>query len=124
MKPPKSTRNDVFVQYKLWLSTISGEGIIGEGRIKLLQEISDKGSLSAAAEALGMSYRKAWGDIKRAEELLGYPLTEKQRGGKQGGRSELTPAAVRLLEAYQALKKEVNRNLDDATANFRRRMNE
>jgi len=124
MKPNKSTRSDVFVQYKLWLSTISGESIIGEGRIMLLQEIADRGSLSAAAEALGVSYRKAWGDLRRAEELLGYPLTEKERGGIAGGRSRLTPAALRLLEAYAALKRELSRNINAATADFQRRINE
>jgi molybdate transport system regulatory protein len=124
MKPPKSTRQDVFVQYKLWLSNLSGESIIGENRLRLLQEISDRGSLSAAALALGVSYRKAWGDLRRAEELLGYPLTVKHRGGQKGGCSELTPAAKRLLEAYDALKKELNRSFGEATADFRRRINE
>ena len=81
MKPPRSSKNDVFLRYKLWLSAVSGEGIIGEGQYQLLREIEKKGSLKAAAECLGTSYRKAWGDIKNAEELLGYDLTEKVRGG-------------------------------------------
>lgn len=123
MKPPKSTRKDVFIQYKLWLSSISGEGIIGEGKIRLLSEIAAKGSLSAAAESLGLSYRKAWGDVKKAEELLGYQLTEKHRGGKDGGGSILTPRAEKLLEAYNALKKELNRNMDDAFSDFQDKIN-
>lgn len=123
MKPPKSTRTDVFIHYKLWLSSVSGEGIIGDGKIRLLLEIAEKGSLSAAAEALGLSYRKAWGDIRKAEQLLGYPLTEKHRGGKDGGSSILTPQALRLLEAYQALKGEFNRHMDDAFQKFHDRIN-
>lgn len=122
MKPPKSSRSDVFVQYKLWLSTVSGEGIIGEGKVRLLEEIASHGSLSAAAENMGMSYRKAWGDIKKAEQLLGFPLTEKHRGGKSGGRSLLTPQADRLLKAYHALKKEINRNMDHAFDEFYKKM--
>ena len=124
MKPPKSTRNDVFIQYKLWLQSISGEGIIGEGKIRLLQKIAELGSLSAAAEVLGMSYRKAWGDIRKAEKLLGYPLTEKHRGGRDGGSSVLTPRAIRLLEAYNALKMDFSRNLDEAVTEFKRRISE
>lgn len=122
MKPPKSTRNDVFVQYKLWLSSVSGEGIIGEGKIRLLQAVDELGSLSAAANSLGLSYRKAWGDIKKAEKLLGYELTEKHRGGKDGGKSVLTPAAARLLEAYRALQLEVNRNIDSAVHDFQKKI--
>jgi molybdate transport system regulatory protein len=124
MKPPKSTRKDVFVHYKLWLSSVTGEGILGEGKIRLLEEIAARGSLSAAAGALGLSYRKAWGDIKRAEELLGYPLTEKHRGGKAGGRSTLTPQANRLLEAYHILKTEVDKTMDTAFGDFQRKVNE
>jgi len=124
MKPPKSTRKDVFVQYKLWLASVSGEGIIGEGKVQLLQSIDELGSLSAAATALGLSYRKAWGDIRKAEELLGYDLTEKHRGGKDGGRSTLTPAARRLLEAYRALRVEVTRNIDTAVNEFQNKIKE
>jgi molybdate transport system regulatory protein len=118
MKPPKSSRNDVFVQYKLWLSSVSGEGIIGDGKVRLLEAIHDTGSLSAASERMGLSYRKAWGDIRKAETLLGYPLTEKHRGGKDGGSSRLTPQALRLLEAYKALQKETERSVEKAFRDF------
>jgi len=118
MKPPKSSRNDVFVQYKLWLSSVSGEGIIGDGKVRLLEAIRDTGSLSAAAERMGLSYRKAWGDIRKAEALLGYPLTDKHRGGKDGGSSILTPQAIRLLEAYKALQAETERSVENAFREF------
>ncbi|MBU3928739.1 MAG: molybdenum-binding protein, partial [Bacteroidetes bacterium] len=68
MKPPKSSKNDVFLRYKLWLSAVSGEGIVGESTHLLLRKIEEMGSLKAAAEFLGISYRKAWGDIKKSEE--------------------------------------------------------
>ncbi len=124
MQPPKTTREEVFLQYKLWLESVSGEGIIGEGKIHLLLEIRERGSLSAAATAMGLSYRKAWGDIRKAETLLGYPLTEKHRGGKDGGSSVLTPQALRLLDAWVALKKEVNRKVDEAFHAFQKRVNQ
>lgn len=119
MKPPRSSRNDVFLKYKLWLSAVSGEGIIGDGQYKLLKAIEEKGSLKAAAELLGTSYRKSWGDIKKAEELLGYELTEKQRGGKDGGKSELTSRAINLLEAYDALHKKMDTAIEDAYDDFK-----
>ncbi len=119
MKPPRSSKNDVFLRYKLWLSAVSGEGIIGEGQYSLLRAIQGKGSLKAAAEELGTSYRKAWGDIKKAEELLGYDITEKHRGGKDGGKSILTNKALNLLEAYDELHKKMDNAIEDAYEDFK-----
>ncbi|MCF8298029.1 MAG: LysR family transcriptional regulator [Saprospiraceae bacterium] len=118
MKPPRSSKNDVFLRYKLWLSAVSGEGILGDGKYRLLRTIEEKGSLKAAADSLGMSYRKAWGDIKKAENLLGYDLTDKHRGGKDGGKSTLTDKAKNLLEAYDALHKKMDTAIADACVEF------
>ncbi len=122
MKPPRSSKNDVFLRYKMWLSAVSGEGILGDGKYKLLRTIEEKGSLKAAAEHLGMSYRKAWGDIKKAEELLGYNLTDKHRGGKDGGKSILTDKAKNLLEAYNALQKKMDNAIEDAYVDFKEKI--
>ncbi len=122
MKPPRSSKNDVFLRYKLWLSAISGEGIIGEGQYKLLRGIEELGSLKAASDMLGTSYRKAWGDIKKAEELLGYDLTEKHRGGKDGGKSLISAKAKTLLEAYDALHKKMDTAIEDAYEDFKEKI--
>lgn len=119
MKPPRSSKNDVFLRYKLWLSAVSGEGIIGEGQYQLLRAIEGNGSLKAAAEELGTSYRKAWGDIRKAEELLGFDLTDKHRGGKDGGKSTITVKAKNLLEAYDALHKKMDDAIEEAYDEFK-----
>ena len=46
-----------------------------------------------------MSYRAAWGKIKRTEEILGFKLIEKERGNKTGYR--LTEAARTLRKSYR-----------------------
>lgn len=122
MKPPRSSKNDVFLRYKLWLSAVSGEGIIGESKYKLLRTIEKLGSLKAASDSLGVSYRKAWGDIKESEELLGYDLTEKTRGGVGGGKSALTSRAKNLLEAYDALHKKMDNAIEDAYDDFKKQI--
>lgn len=119
MKPPRSSRNDVFLRYKLWLSAVSGEGIIGENTYAILKAIDQTGSLKSASEKLGVSYRKAWGDIKNSEELLGYDLTEKHRGGVGGGASKLTSKAQNLLEAYDTLHKKMDTAIEDAYEDFK-----
>ncbi len=98
---------------------MSGEGIISEDTYHLLMKIKEKGSLKRAAEEQNMSYRKAWGDIKKAEEMLEYELTEKTRGGIGGGRSKLTGKAEKLLEAYHALHKKFDESIEEAYQEFR-----
>lgn len=121
-KRGKSNRFNVLLNYKLWLSSMSGEGIISEEVYALLTGIRDNASLKAAAAGCGMSYRKAWGDIKKAEELLGYALTDKTRGGKDGGRSVLTPAAAKLLEAYTALHEKLDDAVEEAYREMKKKM--
>ena len=121
-KRGKSNRFNVLLNYKLWLSSMSGEGIISEEVYALLLGIRDKGSLKAAAGDAGISYRKAWGDLKQAESLLGYDLTDKTRGGKDGGQSKLTPAARKLLEAYTALQKKLDVAVEEAFLELKMKM--
>ncbi|MCG8531450.1 MAG: LysR family transcriptional regulator [Desulfovibrionales bacterium] len=82
----------------LWLETQAGV-LIGQGRLQLLEYIQHTGSLSAAAKALGMSYRAAWGKIKSSEKILGIELLE-QRSGK-GTAAQLSAAAIHLIASYR-----------------------
>ena len=115
----KPSKFEIFLNYKLWLSSVTGEGIIEEDRYKLLQLIKEKGSLKAAADEMKISYRKAWGDLKKAEELLGYELIIRQRGGKEGGTSQLTGKAAKLLEAYDMLHTKMDDAVEQAYEEFK-----
>ena len=115
----KPSKFEIFLNYKLWLSSVTGEGIIEEDRYKLLQLIKEKGSLKAAADEMDISYRKAWGDLKKAEELLGYELLDRHRGGKDGGQSILTDKAIKLLEAYNELHIKMDDAVENAYEEFR-----
>ena len=118
----KDSQQGVFLRYKIWLATITGDGVLGEGRWKLLAGVDKHHSLRAAAEEMGVSYRKAWGDIRQAEEVLGYQIIRKERGGHGGGRSNLTSKGRKLLEAFQALQKELDRSVEDAFRRFNERV--
>jgi len=45
--------------------------------------------------------------------------SEKHRGGKDGGKSELTSKAKNLLEAYDALHKKMDTAIEDAYEDFK-----
>jgi molybdate transport system regulatory protein len=69
----------VTVHFRLWLESPSGI-VFGPGRAMLLAKIEETGSLNQAAKALGISYRAAWGKLKKTEEILGIALCNKTRG--------------------------------------------
>jgi len=115
----KPSKFEIFLNYKLWLSSVTGEGIIEEDKYKLLKLIDAKGSLKAASDELGISYRKAWGDLKKAESLLGYELIIRHRGGKTGGQSLLTEKAQKLCEAYDVLHTRMDDAVEKAYEEFK-----
>lgn len=63
--------------------------------IDLLRTLRECGSISAAARALGGSYRHTWGALKHWEQVLGAELVV----WTQGQAARLTPLAERLLWA-------------------------
>jgi len=72
----------------------------------LLQKIQETGTLSDAAKALEMSYRHAWGLIKKTENLIGEPLLKTRKGGRSGGGgAQLTETGERLLKEFLRVKK-------------------
>ncbi|MDQ7833885.1 MAG: LysR family transcriptional regulator [Humidesulfovibrio sp.] len=87
----------------LWLESEDGM-LFGMGRAQLLEMVALLGSLNQAAKALGMSYRAAWGRIKRTEEALGEKLLV-QASGRKG--YELTPLASDLVREFAAWHSEV-----------------
>jgi len=99
---------------KLYLSADDLEGVFGEGKWRLLDAIRRQGTLVSAARTLGRSYRKAWGDIRRAEQGLGKKLVEPSRGGSQKGKTELTPFAVSLMEAWDLYRTETRKAMNRA----------
>jgi len=94
------------VRSKVWF--VAGDKhVFGIGLGRLLDNVDRFGSLRAAAQAAGMSYRYAWGSIKTAEKHLGKKLIEPQVGGVGGGRSSLAAEGRRLLDVFKQLNKEV-----------------
>ena len=82
----------------------SGEKFFGEGPCRLLRAVEQTGSLRAAAQAMGMAYTKALKILRRAEQALGFALTTRAAGGREGGGSRLTPQGKEWLQRYEAYR--------------------
>ncbi|MCU0639359.1 MAG: LysR family transcriptional regulator [Candidatus Krumholzibacteria bacterium] len=92
---------------RLFIVEDENGGFFGDGRCELLKAVMEHGSLSGAAEALGRGYRKAWADIRKAEEATGLKLVVRERGGARGGSSKLTESGERLVRAWERYSGEV-----------------
>ncbi len=77
------------------------EKFFGEGPCRLLHAIEETGSLSSAARSMGMAYTKALKILNKAESALGYSLTTRRSGGKDGGGSSLTKEGKEWLQQYE-----------------------
>lgn len=82
----------------------NGDKFYGEGPCRLLALIEETGSLRKAAISMGMAYTKALRILNRAEEVLGYPLTERTVGGSSGGGTCLTQKGKEWNQKYAAYR--------------------
>jgi len=99
---------------KLWFNSAGVTGVFGDGKWRLLKAIDDTESLSAASQSIRISYRKAWGDLKKAQDALHTPLVQKQRGGSAGGRTVLTSKGRKWLEAYTEFRRDIEIAMEEA----------
>jgi len=114
---------DVFLSYHVWLTSKSKEGKLTQEVVSLLKEIEQSGSLKKAAEKRQQSYRKAWGDLQKAEQFVGFPLVEATRGGKDGGLTRLSPDGIELVKAFDELAIQFDTAIHDITRRFFRELN-
>lgn len=89
---------------KIKLQLYCGEEIaMGPGKADLLEAIEREGSISAAARALSMSYRRAWLLVDTMNRCWGDRLVQTGGGGRGG--ASVTEPGRRVLSAYRALQR-------------------
>lgn len=85
---------------KFWIEGSNGFALCG-WLCHFLSLIDQTGSLAEAARRERISYRRAWGKIRRMEQGLGQPLLIRRAGGAGGGGARLTPEARQLIARYR-----------------------
>lgn len=83
----------------LWVK-VGDRNLGGRGRMALLREIAQQGSITQAAKAYGMSYKAAWDAIDLMNTLAGEALVERVSGGRGGGSTRLTERGRRLVDRF------------------------
>src|SRR5919204_6521077 len=77
---------------------------LGPGKAELVERIGETGSISAAARAMGMSYRRAWQLVRALNRDFREPVIETAIGGTRGGGARVTPFGSRLVGQYRAME--------------------
>jgi len=85
-----------------------GAPAMGPGKAELIERIAQGGSISAAARAMGMSYRRAWQLVEALnadyrEQVIGTAI-----GGARGGGARVTDFGKRLVAAFRAMEGEAS----------------
>ncbi|MBK5941758.1 TOBE domain-containing protein [Halochromatium roseum] len=122
-KPPKRPQaassgaraTSVNVGGELWLS-VGEVAFLGEARIGLLEQIGERGSITQAAKAAGISYKAAWDAVDAMNNLAPTPVVATATGGRGGGGARLTDEGRRLIAAYRTLSAEYQRFLESVNA--------
>jgi molybdate transport system regulatory protein len=99
---PKTVEKTIRPRFRV----LYGEEIaLGPGKIDLLEQIEQTGSIAEAAKQLDMSYMRAWSLIKTMERCFKQPLVQSSRGGNEHGGARLTDAGLEILKIYREMEK-------------------
>lgn len=86
---------------------LGGSSRAGEDRLRLLEAIAAKGSITAAGEAIGLGYRATWDAVQALNNLFPKPLVRAQAGGRSGGAAALTADGEAVLNALRHVQAEI-----------------
>ncbi len=95
---------------------------LGPGKVDLLEAIAESGSISAAARAMGMSYRRAWLLVDTMNRCFKENLVTTATGGRGGGGARITDVGAEVLRRYREMEAKAEASVGDEVAAFARLM--
>ena len=103
----------------VWIEKADGtDRFLGKGRIQLMELIIEHGSISQAAKAMNMSYKRAWELINSMNTQSVKPFVITQVGGKRGGGAVVTEEGIKAISEYKALQQRFKDFLSQETEAF------
>ncbi|HEY2808291.1 MAG TPA: LysR family transcriptional regulator [Steroidobacteraceae bacterium] len=95
---------------------------LGPGKIDLLEQIGLTGSLSEAARAMDMSYRRGWVLLHSLNTSYEQPAALTAKGGRGGGGATLTPFGRELIRIYRRFDAQLQKRAAQAFGPIARRV--
>lgn len=90
--------------------SLFGSGPLYDPRLSMLLHLVEQTrSVRDACSLMQMSYSTAWNMLNRVEDVLGFPLVVRSRGGSSGSGSFLTEKGRKLMNAYDRFTEELNK---------------
>jgi molybdate transport repressor ModE-like protein len=83
-----------------WIE-VDDEVVLSEWRVALLEAVAETGSISSAAQRMGVHFRVAWRKIHEMEERQGVRLVVGTAGGRHGGGACLTEEAKDSIRRFR-----------------------
>ena len=109
---PRSTsatlRDHLDPKLKVWI-TWDGTFLMGPRYLRFLAAVDESGTIRAAGQEVGWSYRTCLNRIRRMERALGAPVLVTTRGGRGGGGARLSADARRLVRVFARWQQDVAR---------------
>lgn len=99
----------------IWIEGREGT-FLGYGRVALLERIREYGSITKAAKALEISYRRAWMLVDSMNQQMPKPYVVTSTGGSKGGGTRLTPEGERAIELFWKIDKNFQRFMKNQDA--------
>ena len=99
------------IKSRIWIEGKNGT-FLAEGRVSLLKQIIEFGSISSAAKSMKMSYKKAWESIDGMNKEAKKPLVIRVSGGKGGGGTKVTEEGLKAIKLFEKLNKKCQNYLD------------
>jgi len=91
---------------------------MGPRYLRFLEAVEQTGTIRAAGETVGWSYRTCLNRIRAMEHVLGTKVLATTRGGRRGGGSaRLTPVARKLARLFARWRRRALRSSDAAFRN-------
>lgn len=98
---------------------------LGPGKAALLDHIVRTGSISAAARAMGMSYRRAWQLVEALNRSFVEPVVLTKVGGGRGGGAVVTAFGRDLARRFHVMEDKASaaiaEDLEDLFRRLKRR---
>ena len=88
------------VRGHIWIEGREGT-FIGWGRVNLLKQIREQGSITKAAKSMEMAYRHAWDLVDSMNRQSKNPFVEVAAGGKGGGGARVTEEGEKAIRLFQ-----------------------
>jgi molybdate transport system regulatory protein len=93
---------------------------MGPGKAELIERIAQTGSISAAARAMGMSYRRAWQLVEALNRDYRERVIDTATGGKRGGGARVTPFGQQIVARFRAMEDKASAAIASDLRRFQR----